>query len=149
MPKKEKKDRPIFKGRSHKSFLNQCHLKLVTLRKFELFLLHQILFRPVPDPLFGIGGGVLDLVLVIGTQGVEDESRHRIHADAVRLVVGRKEHRPSVVVLSPDFLDDRTGAFSWIPFECKETVPCVLCAHQNDCRESLKQFMEILRSFYR
>ena len=31
MPKKEKKDRPIFKGRSHKSFLNQCRLKLVTL----------------------------------------------------------------------------------------------------------------------
>lgn len=53
------------------------------------------------------------------------------------------------VVLSPDFLDDRTGAFSWIPFECKETIPCVLCAHQNDRRESLKQFIEILRSFYR
>ena len=31
MPKKKKKDRPIFKGRSHKSFLNQCRLKLVTL----------------------------------------------------------------------------------------------------------------------
>ena len=31
MPKKKKKDRPLFKGRSHKSFLNQCRLKLVTL----------------------------------------------------------------------------------------------------------------------
>ena len=37
MPKKEKKDRPIFKGRSHKSFLNQCRLKLVTLREIASF----------------------------------------------------------------------------------------------------------------
>lgn len=37
MPKKEKKDRPIFKGRSHKSFLNQCRLKLVTLVNHLLF----------------------------------------------------------------------------------------------------------------
>ena len=38
MPKKEKKDRPIFKGMSHKSFLNQCRLKLVTLADRLVFL---------------------------------------------------------------------------------------------------------------
>ena len=37
MPKKKKKDRPIFKGRSHKSFLNQCRLKLVTLEESLYF----------------------------------------------------------------------------------------------------------------
>lgn len=40
MPKKEKKDRPIFKGRSHKSFLNQCRLKLVTLALCLTFSMH-------------------------------------------------------------------------------------------------------------
>lgn len=43
MPKKKKKDRPIFKGRSHKSFLNQCRLKLVTLGKSPPFLSKQLL----------------------------------------------------------------------------------------------------------
>ena len=42
MPKKEKKDRPIFKGRSYKSFLNQCRLKLVTLGKRLRFDGHGI-----------------------------------------------------------------------------------------------------------
>ena len=46
MPKKKKKDRPIFKGRSHKSFLNQCRLKLVTLDEsqdfFLIFLINKL-----------------------------------------------------------------------------------------------------------
>ena len=43
MPKKEKKDRPIFKGRSHKSFLNQCRLKLVTLGHCPPFIKYNLL----------------------------------------------------------------------------------------------------------
>ena len=54
MPEKEKKDRPIFKGRSYKSSLNQCRLKLVTLDKnlafFNQFYLHFSLSTPNINP---------------------------------------------------------------------------------------------------
>ena len=59
MPKKKKKDRPIFKGRSHKSFLNQCRLKLVTLPFRVLFkpklLLDRLNDRQVPNFIVVLG----------------------------------------------------------------------------------------------
>ena len=51
MPKKKKKDRPLFKGRSHKSFLNQCRLKLVTLPPLVGFFVSNLfLTRLTSDP---------------------------------------------------------------------------------------------------
>lgn len=33
------------------------------------------------------------------------------------------------VCLSPGFLNDYSGQFAWIPFDCEENFPCVLCTH--------------------
>ena len=53
------------------------------------------------------------------------------------------------VCLAPGFLNDHSGQFAWIPFDCPERFECVLCTHKNDGRESLKRFIEILRGLYR
>ena len=53
------------------------------------------------------------------------------------------------VCLAPGFLNDHSGQFSWIPFDCKESFPCVLCTHKDDQRESLKTFLGILKKLYR
>ena len=52
------------------------------------------------------------------------------------------------VCLAPGFLNDHSGQFAWIPFDCKESFRCVLVTHKTDARESLKTFLEILKKLY-
>ena len=52
------------------------------------------------------------------------------------------------VCLAPGFLNDHSGQFAWIPFDCKESFSCALCTHKEDQRESLKTFIDILKKLY-
>ena len=52
------------------------------------------------------------------------------------------------VCLAPGFLNDHSGQFAWIPFDCKESFSCVLVTHKNDKRQSLTEFIDILRKLY-
>ena len=53
------------------------------------------------------------------------------------------------VCLAPGFLNDHSGQFLWIPFDCKETFSCQLLTHKNDARESVATFISILKQLYR
>jgi DNA-binding transcriptional LysR family regulator len=53
------------------------------------------------------------------------------------------------VCLAPGFLNDYSGQFAWIPFDCPEHFSCVLCTHREDARPSLRAFLEILKGLYR
>lgn len=53
------------------------------------------------------------------------------------------------VCLAPGFLNDHSGQFAWIPFDCEETFSCVLCTHRDDGRPSLKAFLGVLQGLYR
>ena len=52
------------------------------------------------------------------------------------------------VCLAPGFLNDHSGLFSWIPYDCEENFTCCLCTHKNDSRESLKAFLDLLKKLY-
>ncbi len=53
------------------------------------------------------------------------------------------------VCLAPGFLNDHSGQFAWIPFDCKESFSCVLCTHKDDQRASIRAFLDILKKLYR
>ena len=53
------------------------------------------------------------------------------------------------VCLAPGFLNDHSGQFAWIPFDCEEHFSCVLCAHRDDSRPSLQAFLTVLKELYR
>ena len=53
------------------------------------------------------------------------------------------------VCLAPGFLNDHSGQFAWIPFDCKERFSCVLCTHKEDNRPSLMAFLDVLKALYR
>lgn len=53
------------------------------------------------------------------------------------------------ICLAPGFLNDHSGQFAWIPFDCKEKFSCVLCTHRDDRRESLAHFINILKKLYK
>jgi hypothetical protein len=46
-------------------------------------------------------------------------------------------------------INDHSGQFAWIPFDCHESFSCVLCTHKNDARESIADFVKILQELYR
>ncbi len=52
------------------------------------------------------------------------------------------------VCLAPGFLNDHSGQFAWIPFDCEEFFFCVLCTHKEDHRKSLKEFLSIVKQLY-
>ena len=52
------------------------------------------------------------------------------------------------VVLSPGFLNDHHPDFAWIPFDCQETVPCVLCSHISDKRKPVTDLIELICRYY-
>ncbi len=52
------------------------------------------------------------------------------------------------VCLAPGFLNDHSGQFAWIPFDCRESFSCVLCTHKEDKRESLRDFISIIKKLY-
>ena len=53
------------------------------------------------------------------------------------------------VCLAPGFLNDHSGQFAWIPFDCKESFSCVLCTHKADKRPSVSAFIAVLNDLYR
>ena len=53
------------------------------------------------------------------------------------------------ICLAPGFLNDHSGQFAWIPFDCEESFSCVLCTHKADKRQSVSSFIDILKGLYR
>ena len=53
------------------------------------------------------------------------------------------------VCLAPGFLNDHYNEFAWTPFDCPETVSCVLCTHSSEQRESVYAFVKLLQKIYR
>ena len=53
------------------------------------------------------------------------------------------------VCLAPGFLNDHSGQFAWIPYDCEETFSCVLCTHKADKRPGVSSFIAVLKGLYR
>ena len=53
------------------------------------------------------------------------------------------------VCLAPGFLNDHSGQFAWIPFDCKESFSCVLCTHREDTRPGIKAFLDTIKTLYK
>ncbi len=52
------------------------------------------------------------------------------------------------ICLAPGFLNDHSGQFAWIPFDCEEKFSCVLCTHREDGRKSLEEFVKTIKKLY-
>ncbi|MBR0210903.1 MAG: hypothetical protein IJQ46_00740 [Oscillospiraceae bacterium] len=52
------------------------------------------------------------------------------------------------VCLAPGFLNDHSGQFAWIPYDCAEHFSCVLCTHREDQRPAVGDFVTLLQALY-
>lgn len=53
------------------------------------------------------------------------------------------------IVLAPGFLNDHNPEFRWIPYDCREVIPCVLCTHNSDTRGPVRHFVQTVLDFYK
>lgn len=53
------------------------------------------------------------------------------------------------ICLAPGFLNDHSGQFAWIPYDCKDTFKCVLLTHKTDQRECVRVFLHTLSELYK
>ena len=129
---------------------------------YELFESHIYLIAQRDDPLaakncvseedlYGrtlmVGGGsppALKAVQhrVIASGGIEYFNSPDHDTTLINVAAGRG------ICLAPGFLNDHSGQFAWIPYECKESFSCVLCTHKDDRRPSLKAFLTTLQKLY-
>ena len=53
------------------------------------------------------------------------------------------------ICLAPGFLNDHSGQYAWIPYDCRDTFHCVLVTHRADTRKSLSDFISTLKQLYK
>ncbi|MBQ8967601.1 LysR family transcriptional regulator [Ruminococcus sp.] len=52
------------------------------------------------------------------------------------------------ICLSPGFLNDHTGEFVWIPYDCKEKMPCAIYTHRSESRKFVLDFVKLVQQTY-
>lgn len=53
------------------------------------------------------------------------------------------------ICLAPGFLNDHNNEFAWVPFDCDQTISCVLCIHSNEKNERVKEFVTEIQKVYK
>ena len=92
-----------------------------------------------------------------GSPGALKAIQHRLMSSGMIRYFNSPDHDTTLtniaagrgICLAPGFLNDHSGQFAWIPFDCKETFSCVLCTHKADKRPTVSAFIGILEGLYR
>ena len=53
------------------------------------------------------------------------------------------------ICLAPGFLNDHNPDHAWTPFDCKESISCVLCTHKEDSRKIIQEFVNMMQTVYK
>lgn len=53
------------------------------------------------------------------------------------------------ICLAPGFLNDHNPDYAWTPFDCEETISCVLCTHKEDTRELVQELVNLIQEQYK
>ena len=53
------------------------------------------------------------------------------------------------ICLAPGLLNDHNPDYAWTPFDCDETISCVLCTHKDDTREIVQELVNLMQEQYR
>ena len=131
--------------RVHELF--ESHIYLIAQRDDPLAVMNRISEEDLDGRTLRVGGGsppALKAVQhrLINTGKVDYFNSADHDTTLTNVAAGRG------VCLAPGFLNDHSGQFAWIPFDCRETFSCVLCTHREDLRPSLKAFLSTLKKLY-
>ncbi len=123
------------------------HIYLITMRDDPLAEKNLITEEDLYGRTLMVGGGSPDALKAV---------QHRLIQSGKISYFNSADHDTTLtnvaagkgICLAPGFLNDHSGQFAWIPYDCKEHFDCVLCTHKTDARDSLSKFLDILKKLY-
>lgn len=129
----------------HKIF--DSHFYLITKKEDPLASLQVVSSSDLKGRTLMVGGGsppVLEAIQrrVIAETGISYFNSHDHDTTLTNVAADRG------VCIAPGFLNDHNNEFAWIPFDCPEVLPCVLCTHKSDSRWSVMEFVRTIRKLY-
>ena len=94
-----------------------------------------------------IGGGSPNALRAVQQRVIRNAGVHYFNSpDHDNTLTNVAAHKG--VCLAPGFLNDHSGQFAWIPFDCQEHFDCVLCTHSTDERKEVLAFVSTLQNIY-
>lgn len=129
----------------HQLFKSKIYLiteKSDPLAKKEIIKIHDL-----KDQILMVGGGSPPELRAVQQRVIESLNISYFNSnDHETTLTNVATHKG--VCLAPGFLNDHNNEFAWIPFDCPETVSCVLCTHASEEREMVLNFVKILQKIY-
>ena len=128
--------------------LFESHIYLISQREDELTSKNLLTEKDLYGRTLMVGGGSPPALQAV---------QHRLMASGKISYFNSADHDTTLtniasgrgICLAPGFLNDHSGQFAWTPFDCKESFSCQLITHKNDSRESLKEFISVLKQLYK
>ena len=80
---------------------------------------------------------------VVTTLGIDHFNSNDHETTLINVAAGKG------VCLSPGLYNDGSDAFAWTPFDCEETISCVLLTHDFDERPEVAELIALLQDAYR
>ncbi len=124
-----------------------CRFYLITKKDDPLAKQEVIHLEDLQDRTLMVGGGSPPALRalqdrIVHNYGVKHFNSQNHDTTLTNVAAGKG------VCIAPGFLNDYSGEFAWTPVDCPEHLPCVLCTHAGEQRESVKAFMHILLKLY-
>lgn len=127
--------------------LFESHIYLITDRDDPLAKKNMVTEEDLYDHTLMVGGGSPAALRAVQQRLIaSDRIRYFNSADHDTTLTNVAAGRG--ICLAPGFLNDHSGQFAWIPFDCEESFQCQLLTHKDDDRESLHRFLTILKKLY-
>ncbi len=127
--------------------LYQSHIYLITERNDPLATKNLI----KPDDLIGrtlmVGGGSQPELIAVQNRVLQQlHLSHFNSNDLETTLTNVASHKG--ICLAPGFLNNHLNEFAWTPFDCQESISCVVCSHANDNRRIVTDFVRLLQDLY-
>ncbi len=128
--------------------LFDSHFYIVVRKDDPLSELETVSYNDITGRTLMIGGGSPPEMIVvqnriINTVEVNTINSSNHESSLTNVAAGRG------IVLAPGFTNDHNGEFAWIPFDCSESIKCVLAYHKDDTRECTRYFTKLAQDAYK
>ena len=131
--------------RFHKLYRSRIYL--ITELDDPLAQKEQVCAEDLQGRTLMVGGGSPNALRAVQQRVIRETGVHYFNSpDHDNTLTNVAAHKG--VCLAPGFLNDHSGQFVWIPFDCREHFDCVLCTHSANERKEVLDFVRTLQELY-
>ena len=129
----------------HKLF--QSKIYLITEKNDSLAQKEKVFAEDLKGKILMVGGGSQPELRAVQSRVIQSLKLEHFNSNDIETTLTNISAHKGIC-LAPGFLNDHNGEFAWTPFDCEETISCVLCTHSDNKNEMVLNFVRILKNFY-